>query len=68
MIEQSTGMNFTQPNEFLFMTKEEYLENTLDFAKVVDMLTFVEDVLEDPALFKLLEEKYRYLLDAFFNE
>jgi ABC-type phosphate transport system ATPase subunit len=68
LIEQSIGMNFTQPNEFLFMTKEEYLENTLDVAKVIDMLTFVEEVLEDPSLFKLLEEKYRDLLDAFFNE
>lgn len=68
LIEQSIGMNFTQPNEFLFMTKEEYLENTLDVAKVIDMLTFVEEVLEDQALFKLLEEKYRDLIDAFFNE
>jgi hypothetical protein len=68
LIEQAIGMNFTQPNEFLFMSKEWYLENTLDVAKVIDMLTFVEEVLEDPALFKLLEEKYRDLLDAFFNE
>ncbi len=68
LIEQSTGLNFTQPNEFLYETKEGYLKGTVDVAKVLDMLTFVEDVLKDQALFKLLEEKYRDLIDAFFNE
>ena len=68
LIEQSTGMNFTQPNEYLYETKEGYLKNAVEDSKIIAMLEFAETVIKHPALLKLLKEKYGDKLDAFFNE
>jgi hypothetical protein len=67
LIEEVTGINFTNPDGFLFETEERYLKNFVDNAKVCDMLSFAEQT-EDEDLKNFITKKYDSILASFFNE
>lgn len=68
LIEKATGLNFTNSKEALFITKEEYLNSTVEESKIIAMFEFAETVLNQPDLVNYLKEKYAEKLDSFFNE
>lgn len=67
LIEKVTGINFTNPDDILFETKESYLESVTEDARIISMFEFAEQT-KDKELKKFLNEKYAEKLASLFNE
>lgn len=67
LIENITGINFTDPDGILFESKEAYLKNATEASKITTMFEFAEET-NDNDLKKFLDTKFANKMALFFNE